>query len=492
MTLKRVSWQSIGVVFLVLFAGACGGGGGGSTPANGIVPVSLPQVVGNPTMIGPAVGGSNNPSIACNSLGQAYAVWEQGDQTGIEIYGVGFDPASGWGVPHQINDPGPGPLSEDPLVAIDQGGKVDVFWSEWPNYYSPTSPGGSNIDVYSRQFIPGAGWRTVVKDTSMATSGSGTGSAYTAGISLNSNGEEIAVFESFLQLQAGGQPYSQVMAISRSMDGTWATPVQLNVGTDTQPSGAAVQVALNGSGNAAVLWGNGYGGGATAPGAIYSALQAPGGPWKTLTVDGSPNGGPYAVASDDSGNAIAVYSKNVVNNGASRYQLFVSKNLLGFGWDSPEAIGALLTSWPNPSISFNLSGQACLAWDETGGDGYVSTSIYNPGVGWSTPQSLKIGKSESNPIYPKVMSTSNGDFVLVWTEEILLPSSIGEVVAFQKWSHLNGSWGSTSFLTSPNKRALLYYFNKPTIGGDDNLWVIWAYDNQAGLQTIWSNHVRVE
>jgi hypothetical protein len=89
-------------------------------------------------------GDSWGPSVAVDSSGAAYVVWNYGVFADSAIYSS-YRPASGsWQPARPVNDARPGANAYEPSVAVDPSGKAHAVWADYRNgddgdiYYSDT------------------------------------------------------------------------------------------------------------------------------------------------------------------------------------------------------------------------------------------------------------------------------------------------------------------------------------------------------------------
>jgi hypothetical protein len=177
-------------------------------------------------------------------------------------------------------------------------------------------------------------------------SSSGFGSAQTisnattcygsAKLAVNSGGEAVAV-ESATGILSGA-----VVAISRSLTGTWGTPVTVAASVYRQ-NGATVGLGNNGT--AVAVW-------RTRSGVSYSVRS--GGTWSAaagLPVLAGQAGGLTGVAVDGSGNAVAIFTQVTISPGT-----YATYRPVNGTWQTKAQLSSGLPAAATPAGTFVASG----------------------------------------------------------------------------------------------------------------------------------------
>jgi len=129
-------------------------------------------------------GDANAPQIVMDANGNAIAVWEQYDADGItmNIYANRYVAGTGWDDTARLIAADTGKASA-PRIAMDSSGNAMVVWSRYDVTYN---------NIYANRYIAGQGW----DDTAQLIT-TNEGNAYNPQITMNANGNAIAVWEQY-------------------------------------------------------------------------------------------------------------------------------------------------------------------------------------------------------------------------------------------------------------------------------------------------------
>ncbi len=135
---------------------------------------------GTAEVIETITGDSYSPQISFDSSGNAIAVWEQSSGSADLIYANRYAAGIGWGTAEVIETGTENAYS--PQISVNSSGNAIAVWEQYS---------GSADLIYSNRYVAGLGWGTaeVIE--------AGTGDSYSAQISLDSNGNAIAVWEQY-------------------------------------------------------------------------------------------------------------------------------------------------------------------------------------------------------------------------------------------------------------------------------------------------------
>jgi len=120
----------------------------------------------------------NTPQIAANRPGSAFAVWQEINDTEMNIWCNRYSPSSGWGTAELVEtDPG---NAEKPQVVLDDRGNAIVVWQQL---------NGARKEIRANRFTSGRGW------DGAATIGAGVwGDMTDPKIAIDGEGNAIAVW----------------------------------------------------------------------------------------------------------------------------------------------------------------------------------------------------------------------------------------------------------------------------------------------------------
>jgi hypothetical protein len=264
-----------------------------------------------------AVNGSTAyPQIVMGAGGDAMAVWPK-SAVWVNTYTAG----SGWGTAVSLEASGG---AAEPQIARDTSGNAIIVWQKID---------GSKYSIVACRFTPGSGWGapvSLMNDTGSILAGQQ--------IAVDENGNAIAVWHAY-----SGSTV-RIWA-SRYTGGSWGSATII----DEDPGNNAYnpQIAMNGSGEAVVVWEQGV--------EVRSKKYTPGAGWGGLEIAGL--GGNPAVAVGETGQAIAVWE--LLHNIVGKTYSFAT------GWgetvnleDSPDFADF-------PRIAMNRDGKAIAIWQQT-------------------------------------------------------------------------------------------------------------------------------
>ena len=196
--------------------------------------------------------------------------------------------------------------------------------------------------------------------------------------------------------------------------------------------------------------------------------------WQTVTtLDDFRTGDALwpVIASDDNGNAIAVWEQD---NGTAA-SVWANRYAFGFGWEGPVQISNASVDAHQPTIDMSGEGNAFAVWEE--GDPQHSAIFVNRyvlGSGWQGPHNLSVlGSTYAGN--PDVTCGRNGHAFAVWVE--------GGQILVDRFAPRYG-WVApvpvSSNQTSPQA---------PRIDADDhgNATVVWLDYPLAASADLWSN-----
>jgi hypothetical protein len=270
---------------------------------------------------------------------------------------------------------------------------------------------------------------------------------------------------------------SFVYARHYSTSNGWDASLVIDGANDKQLFGP--NVASDGLGNAVAVWLRGV----TTPDSIWASRYMLGNGWDNPVQLGSGNAfaPPPSVASDASGNAIAIWAlaDTVDTVRASRYAA-------GGAWTNATTIGTSATqasgppnqgAAPQPCLAMDARGNAIAVWHQL--DGQILSNRYVAGSGWGTATRINEQDGYLGAL-PALAVDTAGNAVAVWQQHGSIQSNrFLDGVGWGTATTIDGSMGGM----------------RPTIAVDDsgNAIAVWttAVPNDVGHLHVWASRFEV-
>ncbi|MBU1158324.1 MAG: hypothetical protein KKE24_03185 [Candidatus Thermoplasmatota archaeon] len=343
---------------------------------------------GTAELIDDGIGYCTAPSVVVDGNGNGMAVWGQYDGVStINVMTSRYIADKGWTDASTIEF-GSWELLESPAIAADTNGNVTIVWSQNVGPYW----------IYSSQYRPGMGWSTpeVVQDASSA-------SGVRPSVATDGEDNMIAVWTQF-------DSYHVNVTASRYVQGEGWGPTEI-IGDDYPGNPSYPQIAMDGKGNAVVVW-------KVWASPIYEAWANEykiGEGWGTAHLvedvyDGT--AGNPRIAMDEGGNATVVWQE-LIGTTAS---LLACRYVAGDGWGEPELVenddtGHVL-AW---DVGTDDDGNAITVWSQSDGiRNNIHANRYTPSSGWGTAELIE--KNDNNAGTPAISLNDKGGAVAVWTQ----------------------------------------------------------------------------
>lgn len=386
--------------------------------------------------------------IAFDGSGNAVAVWRQNDGSNDSIFANRYTLEGGWGLAELIEtETGTGNAGL-PEVAVDDSGNAISVWRQWDGVYD---------SIWANTYTVATGdWGTA--DVIETNDGD---SPDDPKVAVASNGDAIAVWEQYddtyhsiwvnhYTAETGnwdgaaqivdvieGLPTSSTslqVAVNDSGDAILIWSQDDGTGTENKNiyakyytagvwgstelvennSGSAgfPQVAFDGGGNAMAVWRQGSGGLSS----IYANRYTETDGWgeATLIEDNSPRADIPQIALDSSGNAMAVWQQQ----SNSYYSIYANRYIAGSGWGDAELLENDDAGHAHsPQVTFDGSGNAITVWHQYDGTRYNQwANRYTPEDGWGTAILVEDG-DDSSASAPRIASDHNGNATAVWSQD---------------------------------------------------------------------------
>ena len=224
---------------------------------------------GVPVQIDAGDGGSTNPDLAVDATGNAFAVWEEVDESfKASIWSNRYTVDHGWGTPEPVQ--GFQLSSRGVSVGVDEDGNAIAVWLEIDALGSPS------FFVWAARYESGSGWGTQVRiDGEPASSSVGQATD----IEFDGNGNAIALWNE-ITVPEGGVGRGEVLWVNRYVAGDgWQTPRMIKADGNTRARSWRLNVGTNGE--AHVVWVQYVEAGVEERHDIWSAHYNPGSNWDT-------------------------------------------------------------------------------------------------------------------------------------------------------------------------------------------------------------------
>ena len=267
------------------------------------------------------VGQGGSPAVALAPDGRAVTAWLGGPFTAPVIQASVRPPGGTWSAPVTVGSDASGPL-----IGIDRSGNAIIAWAAAGTIHTASLPAGGS-------------W----------TPAQTLASNYGSGLAMAANSAGSAVLT-----WATKAPGPGTYADSGTILGGFAAPVK--VGLPPYPGGRT-SVALNDTGQAAMVWAQGLGA------VNVAATRSAAGTWSAPVQLSSNEGGNLSVAIDGAGDAVATFEQDVPNT--SIIALYASKLPAGGSWGPPALLSApgdsVSSSWGGRVVA-DSAGTFVLAW----------------------------------------------------------------------------------------------------------------------------------
>jgi hypothetical protein len=450
----RRRWLSA-VLALAMLLSACGGGGG-NAPSITPTPPALPKAWAGATLIETgSLGNAYEPQIAVHADGSAIAVWLQYDGTRSDIWANRYTPSGGWGTATLIETNNLGD-ADVPQIAIDASGNALAVWSQWD---------GSRYNILANRFTPAGGWGTA---TLIETDD--VGDAYEPQIALDINGNALAVWS-----QWDGSRYS-ILANRFTPTGGWGTATLI----ETDNTGAAIepQIAIDASGNALAVWRQSDGTRNNA----WANRFTPASGWGTATLIETNNSGQVynvQIAMNASGNAMVVWQQF---DGVSHDNIWANRYTPGTGWGSAELIEGDSAEAGTPQIALDANGNAIAVWQQIDGTRFsIWASRFTPAGGWGAAALIETDNA-GGAANAQIAFDASGNALAVWQQSDGLRTNI--------WARPftpSSGWGTATLLETNTDYSA--FDPQIAMNASGDAAVVWQ-QSDGMQASIWANVYR--
>ena len=406
-------------------------------------------------------GYRQDPAIAVDLAGNAYAVWA--DSRGSSYYSIYFSyrPAGGnWSANIRLNDHPGDAHRGTPKIAVDALGNAYVVWSDHSDnniHFSYRPTGGDwrpSIHVNSDSCSSVQGSPDIAIDTAgnahavWACSDSGIYHAYRPaggnwGVSAQINDAGSSFFwDPAIAVDIAGNTYavwqdkrngnSDIYFAYRSSGGNWGSNIKVNdIGDGDQ---LRPDIAADATGHAYVVWQDDRRGG------IYFADRQTNGSWtynqRVNATEGSATQWEPDIAVDSTGNVYAVWRDN--RSGVD--EIYFAYRASGGSWSANLRVNdsVVPSVAQNPAVAVDEEGNAYVVWEDGRNGNNDIYFAYRPARGnWGANVRVNDDVGSANQQNPAIAVDAAGNAYAVWGDERNGNSDI-----YFTYRPAGGSWGS--------------------------------------------------
>lgn len=348
---------------------------------------------------------SGKPKIGIYDEGHVSVVWsEMCNNCYNDFLWVYFSQSDDYGITWNQGIKISGDLLdvEDPKIAVDQSGNINVMW--WEESWHPDK---NILGNFRRSDDNGLNWGDIINISTISR-----GPLYSS-ICVDSSGN---IYAAWVENLIDNGHYVSRIYFGFSTNGgiTWSQSINIPNANNTwdvyEPA-----ISVNGSGNIFVIWKEVSG---WYDQAIYfSESTDSGATWSTpKNISNNPQDSRVHyinMAFDNSSNIYAVWNFEYLN----KYSVqFCKSTDNGITWDQPVNINILNKKYAHPAIAVDCLNNINLIWnDETS----ENTEIYfirsmDNGESWTLP--INISNTQNSSCYPDIAIDSSCNIYIVWED----------------------------------------------------------------------------
>lgn len=361
--------------------------------------------------------------MVLDSAGNATAAWHRWNGENLMVESA-FRPAGGgWGGPVVLSeeDEGDGGLGasngSSPQIAVDADGDVHVVWERYA--------GTNKLLIQATTRPAGGTWQDPVDIGEVKTM-----AAPEPWIAVDAAGDATAVWKNQQVIESAYRPAG----------GSWQAPAPISATESFTP-----EAAVNAEGDATAVWmhfdGSDY--------VVQSAYRPAGGSWGApalVSAPGEEGGNPH-IALDGSGNAMVVWRGEGEGGEAVR----AAYKAAGGGWQDPVDVSIPGEEAQFPHVALDADGDALVLWGgstgELGAHAIVQAAYRPAGGSWEAP--TEISEDGGNAYPSDVAFDADGNAAVVWTRSDVAHSSVQAA-----YKPAGESWGAPTDLSEAGKDAM--------------------------------------
>src|SRR5882757_9412893 len=222
---------------------------------------------------------------------------------------------------------------------MDNNGNAEAVWIQNDGPYNR---------MWANRYVAGQGWGTP------KTIDNKTGDTDFPRVAVNGSGNAMALWKQF-----NGVNYDIWANHYDVGSGTWGTPTLIE---NSSQDASETWVAMDNSGNAMATWRQSDGIDPN-PSIWANRYDAGSGSWGTATlIEFNPGFASFPhVDFDNSGNAIVVWYQGFGQGNSSRH-IWANRYVVGSGWGTATRLDSYTLNCAVPSVSVNGSGNAMAVW----------------------------------------------------------------------------------------------------------------------------------
>lgn len=398
------------------------------------------------------LGHAYDPVVAMDDNGGGVAVWRQTGGSMYHIWSAIYQPGSGWQAPQQRENRSTGSAGT-PAVALSGVGAAIVAWTQYD---------GAHVSVFADSYRPSGGWAGAVGIENLSS-----GDSEDPKVTILPDGSAIVAWSQF-----NGSTwvvYSNVYSATGGWQG------ESRVSNLATGGACCAAIASDSTGKAFLVWSTFNGSIANVVAAIWTPTNG-WGPVSLLDFDDSGDATNPDVATDDYGDAVAVWQQS---NG-SRSNIWSASFSPAGGWRSPELLetndsGA---AW-YPRVSMNSNGKAVATWYQYDGFRYnIWANSYAGAVGWGSAVLIE-ADNRGDASSPIPWIDDNGVANVVWQQS---DGSERSILANRQPD--GGSWGYPILLETDDTGNAL----PPSFAGNPRGDGIAVWSQFDGVRyNVWAN-----
>ncbi|MBZ2169065.1 Ig-like domain-containing protein [Marinobacter sp. F4216] len=331
----------------------------------------------------------NKPRIAYSDDGQAISVWYEMNLSTFktQVLASHYTAGGGWGTPFLLQTD-PEVNGADPQLASDGAGNAIAIWRE------------AGTEVWASRYISAT-------DTWEAPENIGAAADWVGdfSIDLNADGAAVAIWGQRMDLVTSieGNAYKPGVG--------WGSAEPIEIGDD---NAYGPEVAVDESGNAIAVWTQKDGTQFSMYSNRFSAETGWGGATLIESLETGASNPIYnpQLAMDGSGNALVVW---VHNNGTST-DLWFNRFDVNTGWQGEALLETHEPAAESPVLTMNNSGTAMVIWAKEDPSskflGFASR-VYTPDAGWGVEETFDYSAADFDE--PSLVIDDRGHVLFVWS-----------------------------------------------------------------------------